>query len=154
MHGTDALLDRVVEVCPQQVLALTSGDTASVPEVARVLSTDPALAAAVLSVANGAASGSVAHRLAKEIGQRFLERNSLPDTVCAAVGSDLTVSDGRDALAKITLIARQAPRFARLFQADARTSHGRTRHARRARNVDGARVRDLCKTARAVDALR
>jgi len=270
MHGTDALLDRVVEVCPlpattQQVLALTSGDTASIPEVARVLSTDPALAAAVLSVANSAAygmgkidrletavmrlglrelhnlaaamalfaafrsraelslqlhelcvaSGSLAHRLAKEmrlaqpgaafvcgllseigamaclafdgkdyvelfrasaadidsrvarelerygassfaIGQRFLERNSLPESVCAAVGSDLTVSDERDALSKITLIARHAPYFARLFQSDKALLEQATDTlaARVAlETVDGARVRDLCKTARAVDAL-
>src|SRR5690349_625611 len=62
MDPTDALLDQVVEVCPlpattQRVLALTSGESASIPEVSRVISTDPALATAVLRVANSAAYG-------------------------------------------------------------------------------------------------
>jgi HD-like signal output (HDOD) protein len=234
MDSTDALLDQVVEVCPlpattQRVLALTSSDTSSVPEVARVISTDPALAAAVMSVANSAAygmgkidrlevavmrlglrelnklaaamalfaafrnkaeltlqlhemcvaSGAMAHRLAKEsnlaqpgtafvcgllseigamcclvfdgtnyvqlweqagpsidlraelerarygatsfaIGRRFLERNSLPETVYAAVGSDLTQSpELADPLAKITLLSRHTPPLARAANNDA-----------------------------------
>ncbi len=62
MESIDALLDQVVEVCPlpattQRVLALTSGDSAGIPEVSRVISTDPALATAVLRVANSAAYG-------------------------------------------------------------------------------------------------
>ncbi|HET9958608.1 MAG TPA: HDOD domain-containing protein, partial [Polyangiaceae bacterium] len=60
MDRIDALLDQVVEVCPlpattQRVLALTASDKSKVAEVASVISTDPALAAAVLSVANSAA---------------------------------------------------------------------------------------------------
>ena len=234
MDGVDALLDQVVEVCPlpattQRVLALTSSETSSVPEVARVVSTDPALAAAVMSLANSAAfgmgridrlevavlrlglrelnklaaamavfaafrnkaeltlqlhemcvaSGVMAHHLAKEgnwaqpntafvcgllseigamcclafdgasyvtlweqasasadlrtelertrygatsfaIGQRFLERNSLPGNVCAAVGSELTESPDRaEPLAKITLLARHTPPLARATRDDA-----------------------------------
>lgn len=234
MDSTDALLDQVVEVCPlpattQRVLALTSSDSSSVPEVAKVISSDPALAAAVLSVANSAAygmgkidrlevavmrlglrelnklaaamalfaafrnkaeltlqlhelcvaSGAMAHRLAKEtklaqpgtafvcgllseigamcclvfdgkdyvqlfqnaegsidvrtefeqarygatsfaIGQRFLERNSLPESVCRAVGADLTLSlADADPLAKITLLARHAPQLSKQAANDA-----------------------------------
>jgi HD-like signal output (HDOD) protein len=224
MDRIDALLDQVVKVCPlpgttQRVLALTASDTSSVPEVSAVISTDPALAAAVLSVANSAAfgagkidrleiavmrlglrelhnlaaamalfaafrspaelslelhelcvaSGSIAHRLAKhtnvvppgtalvcgllceigamaclvfdgknyvhlwqeanaelparmqleaerygatsfEIGQRFLERNSLPASVSSAVGARLDLEhDSLPPLAKITLLARHSP---------------------------------------------
>lgn len=234
MDSTDALLDQVVEVCPlpattQRVLALTSSDSSSVPEVAKVISTDPALAAAVMSVANSAAygmgkidrlevavmrlglrelnklaaamalfaafrnkaeltlqlhemcvaSGAIAHRLAKEtnlaqpgtafisgllseigamcclvfdgkdyvklwqnagasadqraefertrygatsfaIGQRFLQRNSLPENVCFAVGSDLTQRPEQlDPLSKITLLARHTPPLARAAGNDA-----------------------------------
>jgi HD-like signal output (HDOD) protein len=234
MDSTDALLDQVVEVCPlpattQRVLALTSSDTSSVPEVARVISTDPALAAAVMSVANSAAygmgkidrlevavmrlglrelnklaaamavfaafrnkaeltlqlhelcvaSGAIAHRLAKDtslaqpgtafvcgllseigamcclvfdgkdyvqlwqqagasidtraelertrygatsfaIGRRFLERNSLPESVCSAAGADLTESlEHADPLTKITLLARHTPPLARVTGNDA-----------------------------------
>jgi HD-like signal output (HDOD) protein len=270
MLSIDALLDRVVEVCPlsattQRVLALTSGDTASIPEVARVISTDPALAAAVLSVANSAAygmgkvdrlevavmrlglrelhnlaaamalfaafrskaelslqlhelcvaSGSLAHRLAKEtrlaqpggafvcgllseigamaclvfdgkpyvdlfrgsgadidlrvareterygassfvIGRRFLERNSLPESVCQAVGSDLTAPAEWEPLAKMTLLARHAPLLQRLLEAD-RAAFDAALAALAQRvaleGVDGARLRDLCKSSRASDAL-
>lgn len=270
MLSIDALLDRVVEVCPlsattQRVLGLTSGDTASIPEVARVISTDPALAAAVLSVANSAAygmgkvdrlevavmrlglrelhnlaaamalfaafrskaevslqlhelcvaSGSLAHRLAKEtalaqpggafvcgllseigamaclvfdgkpyvelfrasgadidarvtrererygassfvIGQRFLERNALPVSVCTAVGSDVTAPAAWDALAQITLLARHAPLLQRVLSAD-RAALGAALDALAARvgleAVDGARLADLCKSSRATDAL-
>lgn len=270
MHDIDALLDRVVEVCPlsattQRVLTLTAGDTASIPEVARVISTDPALAAAVLSVANSAAygvgkvdrlevavmrlglrelhklaaamalfaafrskaelslqlhelcvaSGSVAHRLAKEtgaaqastafvcgllseigamaclvfdgkeyvelfrtsatdidsrvarevsrygassfsIGQRFLERNSLPDNVCLAVGSDITVAVERDALSKITLLARHAPLLSRLLESD-QPALGAALDSLATRvalpGVDLARLKDACKGSRNGDAL-
>ncbi|HET9933287.1 MAG TPA: HDOD domain-containing protein [Polyangiaceae bacterium] len=270
MLSIDALLDRVVEVCPlsattQRVLALTSGDTASIPEVARVISTDPALAAAVLSVANSAAygmgkvdrlevavmrlglrelhnlaaamalfaafrskaelslqlhelcvaSGSLAHRIAKEtgvaqpgsafvcgllseigamaclvfdgkpyvelfrtsgadidlraqreverygassfaIGQRFLERNSLPESVCYAVGSDVTAPQDWEPLAKITLLARHAPLLQRVHAAD-RGALDAALDALAGRialeNVDGARLRDMCKSSRAADAL-
>lgn len=270
MHDIDALLDRVVEVCPlsattQRVLALTSGDTASIPEVARVISTDPALAAAVLSVANSAAygvgkvdrlevavmrlglrelhnlaaamalfaafrskaelslqlhelcvaSGSIAHRLAKEtgaaqpgtafvcgllaeigamaclvfdgkeyvelfrtsavdvdarvareiqrygassftIGQRFLERNSLPENVCLAVGSDITVAVERDALSKITLLARHAPLFVRLLESDkAALDSALAGLSQRVAldSVDLPRLKEACKSSRTGDAL-
>ena len=58
----DSLLDRVAEVCPlpktaDRLLELTSSDRASIPEVARVILTDPALAAAVLRIANSAIFG-------------------------------------------------------------------------------------------------
>jgi len=58
----DELLDRVTEVCPlpktaSRVLELTGSDRASIPEVARVIATDPALAAAVLRIANSAIYG-------------------------------------------------------------------------------------------------
>ncbi|MFZ5894200.1 MAG: HDOD domain-containing protein [Myxococcota bacterium] len=270
MHGPEALLDRVVEVCPlpattQQVLSLTAGDTASIPEVARVISSDPALAAAVLSVANSAAygmgkvdrlevavmrlglrelhnlaaamalfaafrskaelslqlhelcvaSGSIAHRLAKEtgltapggaficgllseigamcclafdgkdyvkifqetagdveartareierytvssfaIGKRFLERNSLPENVCEAVGSELASDAQHEALDQITLLARHAPLLVRLYPNDKAAFEAAT-DALAARvalpDVDGARLRQICKTARASDAL-
>jgi HD-like signal output (HDOD) protein len=236
MDSTDALLDQVVEVCPlpattQRVLAMTSNDSSTVPNVAKVISTDPALAAAVLSVANSAAygmgkidrlevavmrlglrelnklaaamalfaafrskaeltlqlhelcvaSGAMAHRLAKEtnlaqpgtafvcgllseigamcclvfdgkdyvqlfqqaqgsidqraeyeqarygatsfaIGRRFLERNTLPENVCRAVGADLTRSEeASDPLAKITLLARHTPPLSRQTGNDATT---------------------------------
>jgi HD-like signal output (HDOD) protein len=60
MDSIDALLDRVEKACPlpssaQRVLAMTGDD--SIPEVANILAKDPALAAAVLSVANSAAFG-------------------------------------------------------------------------------------------------
>lgn len=270
MHDIDALLDHVVEVCPlsattQRVLALTSGDTASIPEVARVISTDPALAAAVLSVANSAAygmgkvdrlevavmrlglrelhnlaaamalfaafrskaelslqlhelcvaSGSIAHRLAKEtgaappstafvcgllseigamaclvfdgkeyvelfrtsaaqlddrvarevqrygassfvIGQRFLERNSLPENVCIAVGSDVTVPAERDALSQITMLARHAPLLVRVLDAD-KPALDSALEALASRvglaGIDGARLREACKNSRSGDAL-
>jgi len=233
MEATDALLDQVVEVCPlpattQRVLALTSNDSSGIPEVSRVISTDPALATSVLRVANSAAygmgrvdrleqavlrlglrelhnlaaamalfaafrnkaehklqlhelcvtSGSVAHRLAKEtklevpstaftcgllseigamaclvfdgkdyvalwqaangnpdlraqleqerygatsfaIGQRFLQRNSLPDNICTAVGADLSqIQPDAEALAKLTLFARHVPPLALLLNKD------------------------------------
>lgn len=261
MDSTDALLDQVVEVCPlpattQRVLALTSSDTSSVPEVAKVISTDPALAAAVMSVANSAAygmgkidrlevavmrlglrelnklaaamalfaafrnkaeltlqlhemcvaSGAIAHRLAKEsnaaqpgtaficgllseigamcclvfdgkdyvqlwqqagasidlraqlesgrygatsfaIGRRFLERNSLPENVCAAVGSDLTQgTETADALSKITLLARHTPPLARATSNDATELFTRLEElAQRVAlsGVDGARLLGL-----------
>ncbi|MGC4092117.1 MAG: HDOD domain-containing protein [Polyangiaceae bacterium] len=270
MDGTDALLDRVVEVCPlsnttRQVLALTSGDTASIPEVARVIATDPALASAVLSIANSAAFGagkvdrlevavmrlglrelhkmaaamsvfaafrsraeltlslhdlcvaaaSIAHRLAKEtqlaqtgsafvcgllseigamaclafdgkdyvelfqssaadidlratleserygqssfvIGRRFLERNSLPDAVCSAVGSDLSLNQERDALGRITLLSRHTAYFARLFLADeAAFAHSTEALANRValQGIDGARLLTISRTARVGDSL-
>jgi HD-like signal output (HDOD) protein len=58
----DQLLDRVAEVCPlpktaDRLLQLTSSDRAGIPEVARVIATDPALAAAVLRIANSAIYG-------------------------------------------------------------------------------------------------
>ena len=57
------LLDRVAEVCPlpattHKVMALANSDRSSIAEVARVISTDPALAAAVLRVANSAVFGA------------------------------------------------------------------------------------------------
>ena len=56
------LLDRVAEVCPlptttHKVMSLANSDRASIAEVARVISTDPALATAVLRVANSAVFG-------------------------------------------------------------------------------------------------
>ncbi|HEY5957536.1 MAG TPA: HDOD domain-containing protein, partial [Polyangiaceae bacterium] len=62
MDRIDLLLDRVAEVCPlpksaDRLLELTGSDRASIPEVARVISTDPALAAAVLRIANSAIFG-------------------------------------------------------------------------------------------------
>jgi HD-like signal output (HDOD) protein len=58
----DSLLDRVAEVCPlpksaDRLLELTGSERASIPEVARVIATDPALAAAVLRIANSAIFG-------------------------------------------------------------------------------------------------
>ena len=57
-----ALLDRVAEVCPlpataQKVLALANSDRSNIGEIATVISTDPALAAAVLRIANAAIFG-------------------------------------------------------------------------------------------------
>jgi len=57
-----ALLDRVAEVCPlpvttHKVMALANSDRSNIAEVARVISTDPALAAAVMRVANSAIFG-------------------------------------------------------------------------------------------------
>ncbi len=57
------LLDRVAEVCPlpattHKVMVLANSDRSSIAEVARVISTDPALAAAVLRVANSAVFGA------------------------------------------------------------------------------------------------
>lgn len=57
------LLDRVAEVCPlptttHKVMALANSDRSSIAEVARVISTDPALAAAVLRVANSSIFGA------------------------------------------------------------------------------------------------
>ncbi len=57
------LLERVSEVCPlpatsQRVLALTSDEHAGIPQIAGVILSDPALAAAVLRVANSAAYGT------------------------------------------------------------------------------------------------
>ncbi len=57
------LLDRVAEVCPlpattHKVMALANSDRSSIADVARVISTDPALAAAVLRVANSAVFGA------------------------------------------------------------------------------------------------
>lgn len=57
-----ALLDRVAEVCPlpattHKVMSLANADRSSIAEVARVISTDPALAAAVLRVANSSVFG-------------------------------------------------------------------------------------------------
>lgn len=62
MDRIDLLLDRVAEVCPlpktaDRLLELTSSDRASIPEVAKIISTDPALAAAVLRIANSAIFG-------------------------------------------------------------------------------------------------
>jgi HD-like signal output (HDOD) protein len=269
MDRTDALLDQVVEVCPlpgttQRVLALTSGDSASIPEVARVISTDPALAAAVLSVANSAAygmghvdrlemavmriglrelhnlaaamalfaafrtkaehslqlhemcvaSGSIAHRIAKEtglaqpgtafvcgllaeigamaclvfdgkdyvelwrtaggsidaradlertrygassfaIGRRFLERNTLPENICHAVGGDLTQNPAElEPLAKITVIGRHAPLFVRKHARDAaalRAALDTLAERVALDTVDGARLAAICATARAGD---
>lgn len=234
MDSIDALLDRVEKVCPlpssaQRVLAMTGDDSSNIPEVAKVLAKDPALAAAVLSVANSAAfgmgkvdrldvavmriglrelhnlaaamalfaafrnqgeqtlplheagvvAGALAHQLAKTtrsaqpggafvcgllseigamaclvfdgkdyvhlfqkagpnlelraelervrygassfaIGRRFLERNALPEAVCAAVGSEL----GEDpemlaGLSKITILARHVTALARHAGSDA-----------------------------------
>jgi HD-like signal output (HDOD) protein len=58
----DLLLDRVAEVCPlprtaQRLLELTASERTSIPEVARLIATDPALAAAVLRIANSAVFG-------------------------------------------------------------------------------------------------
>ena len=228
MDSIDDLLDRVEKVCPlpstaQRVLALTGSEDSNIPEVAKVIALDPALAAAVLSVANsaafglgkvdrlevavmriglrelhnlaaamavfaafrnqgeqslmlheaGVAAGATAHALAKEsgkvqpgaafvcgllseigamtclvfdgkdyvhlfkkagsslelraelervrygassfsIGQRFLERNALPEGVCEAVGSEIGADPSElDDLAKITIIARHLPALAR-----------------------------------------
>ncbi|HET9957746.1 MAG TPA: HDOD domain-containing protein, partial [Polyangiaceae bacterium] len=45
-----------------------------------------------------------------EIGRRFLERNSLPPNVSAAVGADLIKDpEQADPLGKITVVARHAP---------------------------------------------
>ncbi len=57
------LLDRVAEVCPlpvttHKVMALANSDKSSIADVARVISTDPALAVAVLRVANSAVFGA------------------------------------------------------------------------------------------------
>jgi len=57
-----SLLDRVAEVCPlpastHKVMALANSERSSIAEVARVISTDPALAAAVMRVANSALFG-------------------------------------------------------------------------------------------------
>ncbi len=57
------LLDRVAEVCPlpattHKVMVLANSDRSSIADVARVISTDPALAAAVLRVANSAVFGA------------------------------------------------------------------------------------------------
>ncbi len=62
MDRIDSLLDRVAEVCPlpktaDRLLELTASDRASIPEVARTIATDPALAAAVLRIANSAVFG-------------------------------------------------------------------------------------------------
>jgi HD-like signal output (HDOD) protein len=217
------LLERVAEVCPlpattHKVMALANSDRSSIAEVTRVISTDPALAAAVLRVANSAVfgagkvdrldsaviriglrelrelagamsllaafrsqaelqiqlhdrsvvSGSIANRLAKEtnqvatataftcgllseigamaclavdgkyyasiwkesanspverierekarytvssfeIGRRFLTRNSLPDNVCNAVGTEFGADPAAlAALDRITLLARHS----------------------------------------------
>ncbi len=56
------LLDRVAEVCPlpmtaQKVMALVGSDRSNIAEVAKVIATDPALAAAVLRIANSAVFG-------------------------------------------------------------------------------------------------
>jgi HD-like signal output (HDOD) protein len=232
MIGTDDLLEQVVKVCPlpaatQQVLALTSSESSSIPQVARVISKDPALAASVLSVANSAAygmgkidrlevavmrlglrelhslaaamalfaafrnqaelslslhelgvvSGSIAHTLAKEtgvaepgsafvcgllseigamaclafdgkdyvriyqaagadhvarreleearysassaqIGRRFLERNSLPENLCSAVGCELEQAEASAPLGKVTLLARHTPSLLRHLKAE------------------------------------
>jgi len=58
----ELLLDRVAEVCPlpktsERLLELTRSDRASIPEVAKVIVTDPAIAAAVLRIANSAVYG-------------------------------------------------------------------------------------------------
>jgi HD-like signal output (HDOD) protein len=57
------LLERVAEVCPlpataQRVMTLTASERSTIPEVAQVISTDPALAAAVLRIANSATYGA------------------------------------------------------------------------------------------------
>ncbi len=57
------LLDRVAEVCPlpataQRVMVLTASERSTISEVAQVISTDPALAAAVLRIANSATYGA------------------------------------------------------------------------------------------------
>lgn len=62
MDDLAALLDRVAEVSPlpataHKILALCSSEQASMPELSRVIATDPALAAAVLRIANSAAYG-------------------------------------------------------------------------------------------------
>ncbi|HEY8944852.1 MAG TPA: HDOD domain-containing protein [Polyangiaceae bacterium] len=62
MDGLAALLDRVTEVSPlpataQRILELTQSDEISIPNLSRVIATDPALASAVLRIANSAAYG-------------------------------------------------------------------------------------------------
>jgi HD-like signal output (HDOD) protein len=57
-----SVVNRVGEVCPlpataQRVLALASGERPTVPELAKVIATDPALAAEVLRIANSSAFG-------------------------------------------------------------------------------------------------
>lgn len=66
MERIEWLLDRVAEVCPlpkssERLLELTRSETATIAEVANVIATDPALAAAVLRIANSAiyAGGTV-----------------------------------------------------------------------------------------------
>jgi HD-like signal output (HDOD) protein len=58
-----ALLDRVGEVCPlptttHRVMELMNSERSNIGDVAKVISTDPALAAAVLRIANSAIFGS------------------------------------------------------------------------------------------------
>lgn len=62
MESLAALLDRVAEVCPlpttaQRILELCQSEQASVPDLTKVIGTDPALASAVLRIANSAAYG-------------------------------------------------------------------------------------------------
>lgn len=62
MDNLTALLDRVAEVSPlpataHRILELTQSDEVSIPNLAQVIATDPALATAVLRIANSAAYG-------------------------------------------------------------------------------------------------
>jgi HD-like signal output (HDOD) protein len=57
------LLDRVAEVCPlpmttNKVMELLRSDKSNIADIAKVITTDPALAAAVLRVANSAIFGA------------------------------------------------------------------------------------------------
>jgi HD-like signal output (HDOD) protein len=62
MDALAALLDRVAEVSPlpataQRILVLCQSEQVAIPDLAKVVATDPALAAAVLRIANSAAYG-------------------------------------------------------------------------------------------------
>lgn len=62
MDDLAALLDRVAEVSPlpataHRILELTQSEQISIPDLSRVIATDPALASAVLRIANSAAYG-------------------------------------------------------------------------------------------------
>jgi HD-like signal output (HDOD) protein len=263
-----ALLDRVAEVCPlpataQKVMILANSERANIAEIAKIIATDPALAAAVLRVANAAIfgggkvdrldsaimriglrglrelagamsllaafrsqaelqlqlhdhsvlSGSIANRLAKqfgnvvpataftcgllaeigamaciavdgkeyvpiwkstlhdtaerirretdrysvcsfEIGRRFLQRNSLPDNVCTAVGSVLTADDMShlQPLDQITLLARHASTVVLTGATEGSLGIMEERLALLAQqvgvsNVDGASLLEICISA-------
>src|ERR1041384_1073083 len=62
MDALASLLDRVAAVSPlpatsHRILALCQSENVSIPDLAKVVATDPALAAAVLRIANSAAYG-------------------------------------------------------------------------------------------------